>query len=86
MDYDAIASQLTFSASESRACAEIPITDDSVSEPMEMFAVSLVFPGLLPIPESIAIMPNSANITILDDDGKCVCGGGGYDEYYDSLP
>ncbi len=68
MDYDAIASQLTFSASESRACADIPVTDDIISEPMEVFAVSLNFPGLLP--EGIAIMPDSANITIVDNDGK----------------
>jgi uncharacterized protein involved in high-affinity Fe2+ transport len=68
MDYDAIASQLTFSASEGRACAEIPITDDIISEPMEVFAVSLTSPGLLP--EGIAVMPDSANITIADNDGK----------------
>lgn len=67
MDYDATAAQLTFSASESRACAEIPITDDSMSEPMEMFAVSLSFLDLMP---GVAIMPDSANITIEDNDGK----------------
>ena len=70
MDYDATASQLTFSASESRACAEIPITDDSTSEPMEMFTVSLSFLDLMPSPEGVAIMPDSANITIVDNDGK----------------
>lgn len=69
MDYDATASQLAFSASESRACMEIPITDDIISEPMEHFAVSLTFPGLLP--EGTAVMPDLANITIVDNDGKC---------------
>ena len=69
IDYDATASQLAFSASESRACMEIPITDDIISEPMEHFAVSLTFPGLLP--EGTAVMPDSANITIVDNDGKC---------------
>ena len=68
MDYGAIASLATFSASESRACVEISITDDIISEPIELFAVSLTFPGLLP--EGIAVMPDSANVTIVDNDGK----------------
>ena len=68
MDYDATASQVSFSASESRACVEISITDDIISEPIELFAVSLTFPG--PLPEGIAVMPDSANITIVDNDGK----------------
>lgn len=72
MDYVATAARLTFSASESRACPEIPITNDSVSEPMEVFAVSLSFLDLIPIPEGVAIMPDSANITIEDNDGKCM--------------
>ena len=78
VDYDATVSQLTFSASQSRACAEIPITDDIISEPMEVFAVSLSFlDDLMSGPEGITIMPDSANISIIDDDGESGGGGGG---------
>lgn len=72
MDYTATTTQLTFSISNSRVCTDISISEDSISEPMELFTVSLSF---LDIPEGITIMPEAANVTIVDNDGK---GRGGF--------
>lgn len=69
-DFEGTSSQLTFDASIGRACAQIPIIDDEIPESMELFAVLLSIPIPGPDTEGISIMPEAANITITDNDGK----------------
>ena len=47
----------------------IRINGDNIFELTELFTVSLAFPGAPPL--SVFIVPDSAQVTILDDDGQC---------------
>ena len=67
LDYVEAATQLTFSAGNIRACVDIPITDDSISEPVETFTISL---DPVSFAEGITITPSTASVTIIDNDGK----------------
>ena len=66
-DYTQTTSDLTFDAGTSRACAEIPIVDDNLSESPEVFTVSVVPDG----DPGVIVTPATANVTITDNDGMC---------------
>ena len=46
----------------------VPIIGDNIFEMTELFSASLAFPGA-PIPR-VTLAPDSAEVTILDDDGQ----------------
>ena len=63
-DFTAMTVQLTILASESEACADVPITDDELAlEGDELFEITLTTPP--DIPSS----PDPSTVTIIDDDG-----------------
>ena len=56
-----------FGRSGRRQCFTVNITDDTRSEPTELFMVNVHFcPG--PIPFLVGIFPQNATTTIMDDD------------------
>ena len=66
MDFTATSAEITILASESSACADLPITDDEVAlEGNEVFLVELVTPMGVP-----STSPQPSTVTIIDDDGK----------------
>ena len=64
-DYDGVNVELMFNATVSRSCAEIPITEDPLLEPMEMFNVSITTGDPDVIPD-----PPTSIVTIIDNDSK----------------
>lgn len=56
---------LVFSAGLTRQCTNFTVEDDNILEGMELFQAFL-FSG----PDFIILDPSTANITIIDDDGK----------------
>lgn len=57
---------LTFDPTTPKACAEVPITDDSDSESLkEMFFVNITSDD-----PAVELIPPAVPVTILDDDGK----------------
>ena len=63
-DYDAVSVELVFNATVLRSCAEIPITDDPLVEPPEIFNITIT--GDPPI----IIDPPTSIVTIVDNDSK----------------
>ena len=49
--------------------ASIPLIDDTTFELSELFGASLAFPGTPP--SRVTLAPDTAQVTILDDDGQC---------------
>ena len=67
-DYTGISSfSLTFGPTTSSIDILVDINNDNVFELTEMFSAALSFPGD-PIPR-VTLLPDSAQITIIDDDG-----------------
>lgn len=68
MDFTPSSAEITILASESSACADLPITDDDVAlEGDEVFLVELETPMDVP---STSTQPST--VTIIDDDGMYV--------------
>lgn len=66
MDFTPTSVSITIPASETMACANLPITDDDTAlEPPETFQVDLIPPEGVPVSP-----PESVVVTIIDDDGK----------------
>ena len=61
---------MTFTAGQTMATVEIPITDDTAVENAEMFSATV---SPLTIPSDVMIGEGVASITILDEDGKAFC-------------
>ena len=64
-DYTSISRMVTFSAGQSSASVSVPITNDNVIEATEMFSASLTA-----VSENIEIGADTADVTIIDDDGE----------------
>ena len=67
-DYVAVNEELTFASCDTQLCVSVRITDDLISEPDEMFAVSLTTPT-----DSLSFITLSsvaAEVVITDNDGK----------------
>ena len=67
-DYVAVNEELTFVSCDTQLCVSVRITDDLISEPDEMFAVSLTTPT-----DSLSFITLSsaaAEVVITDNDGK----------------
>ena len=56
---------VTFSAGQSNASFSVPISNDNVIEDSEMFSGSLSA-----VTENVDIGADTANVTIMDDDGE----------------
>ena len=56
---------VTFSAGQSNTSVSVPITNDNVIEDSEMFSGSLSA-----VTENVDIVADTANVTIMDDDGE----------------
>ena len=56
---------VTFSAGQSSASVSVPITNNTVFEASEMFSGSLSA-----VTENVVIGADTANVTIMDDDGE----------------
>ena len=63
VDFSAVAVELQFNATTSRACADIPITDDNRVELPENFTV-----GIGSDDPDVDFAPPTATVTILDND------------------
>ena len=63
-DYTSVSRMVTFSAGESSTSVSVPITNDTVIEDSEMFSGSLAA-----IIENVYIGADTANVTVVDDDG-----------------
>ena len=66
-DYTSVLRMVTFSAGQSNASVNVPITNDTVIEASEMFSGSLSA-----VTENVHIGADTANVTIMDDDGELV--------------
>ena len=65
MDFTPAVVSITIPSSDSMACGNLPITDDDTAlEPPETFVVELIPPEGVPTSP-----PESAVVTIIDDDG-----------------
>ena len=64
-DYTSVSRMVTFSAGQSNASVSVPISNDNVIEDSEMFSGSLS-----PVTENVDIGADTANVTIMDDDGE----------------
>ena len=64
-DYTSVLRMVTFSAGQSNASVNVPITNDNVNEDSEMFSGSLSA-----VTENVDIGADTANVTIMDDDGE----------------
>ena len=60
---------ITFSSSVSNVSVSVTIFDDSILESTENFLVNLVDPQSQ---TGISTMPSSANVNIVDNDGKLI--------------
>ena len=66
-DFNPVSTSLTFTAGGATSLpVVIPLVDDSVLEPSEYFTVLLVSSS-----QRVTVGQGSANVTILDDDGRC---------------
>ena len=66
-DYDGVTISLPFSASITRQCVNITISEDGTIEPTETFSVNLV--NFSPL---VALNVSTALVTIGDSDSECV--------------
>ena len=64
-DYTPTPLTVFFGSTATMACADIPIIDDNIVEPNEMFTVVFSAPG-----DVLRGMPEQANVMIIDNDGK----------------
>ena len=64
-DYTSVSRMVTFSAGLSSASVSVPVTNDNVIEASEMFSGSLSA-----VTENVVIGPDTAYVTIMDDDGE----------------
>ena len=67
-DYVAVNEELTFASCDTQLCVSVRITDDLISEPDEMFAVSLTTPT--DSPSFITLSSVTAEVVITDNDGN----------------
>ena len=71
LDYAAISQVLTFSSSMILRTINMTIEDDNLLEIDEAFSASLALEN--PDADSrVQLQPDSADITILDEDGECI--------------
>ena len=68
-DYQPEARTITFSSSVSNVSITITIVDDSILESTENFLVNLADPQSQ---IGVSTMPNTANVDIVDNDGKLI--------------
>ena len=66
-DFAATSINVLFDRTATRMCYNFSITDDEIGEPNEVFQVMLM---ILSPPEVATAPEPTANITIIDDDGK----------------
>ena len=67
-DYVAVNEELTFASCDTQLCVSVRITDDLISEPDEMFSVSLTL--TTPTDSFITLSSVAAEVVITDNDGK----------------
>ena len=65
MDYNATNGEFTFSSSSLRQCVNIAIVDDSVSEQLETFSVTIDTSV-----DRVVLEPNTTVVEIVDNDGE----------------
>ena len=66
-DYQKLSVDLEFGSCETRRCVNVSIANDLINEPVEKFSLSLTAnPDY-----HISLFPTSAEVVIIDDDGKC---------------
>ena len=66
-DFTPVSTSLTFTAGGATSLSVvIPLVDDSVLEPSEYFTVLLISSS-----QRVTVGQATANVTILDDDGRC---------------
>ena len=71
LDYAAISQVLTFSSSVNLQTVNVNIEDDDLLEIDEVFSASLALEN--PDTDSrVQLRPDSADVTILDEDGECI--------------
>ena len=68
-DYQAVARTITFSSTVSNVSVSVTIIDDGILESTENFLVNLTDPQSL---TGVSIMPSTANVNIMDNDGKLI--------------
>jgi hypothetical protein len=68
-DYSGFGREYTFNSTTRTVDVSVPLIDDSIFEQTEMFGASLEFPGAPP--PRVSLAPDTAQVTILDDDGQC---------------
>ena len=69
-DYSGFAGiDFTFDSITLTVDASVPLIDDTAFELTEQFGASLAFPGAPP--PRVTLAPDTAQVTILDDDGQC---------------
>ena len=68
-DYQTVTRTITFSSSVSNVSVQVTIVDDSILESTENFLLNLADPQRQ---TGVSIMPSTANVTILDNDGKLI--------------
>ena len=68
-DYQAEARTITFSSTVSTVSISVTIFDDSILESTENFLVNLADPQSQ---TGVSIMPSTANVNIIDNDGKLI--------------
>ena len=66
-DYSTFTVELTFNATSSRACTDIPIEDDTILENPENFTVVLTSDD-----PDVSFMPPTSVVTIIDNDGVTI--------------
>ncbi len=65
-DYTDVMRTLTITSTRTTDTIDIPIIDDDISEPVELFLVQLTESSL----ERVTVNPASAVVNIADDDGE----------------
>ena len=66
-DFTSVAMMVTFSAGQTRASVSVPIIDDILAEMTEVFTGSLSA-----VTESVVIGADTADVTIIENDSKCI--------------
>ena len=69
-DYsESVGIEFTFDSAITEVNVSIPIIGDNIFELTKLFCASLAFSGAPPL--RVVLTPDSAQVTILDDDGQC---------------
>ena len=66
-DYSTTSTRLLFDTCDSRACVKLPVMDDSITENVESFIITLKMTH-----PRIRLESVHGVITIVDDDGMCI--------------